>query len=180
MHPRIRELLDYVDAQRRVLATAVDEVPAPLHGINPEPARWSVAQVLDHLAIVETRVAQVIALRVGAARQEGVPEEREMGSVVAALDLARLLDRSRKFIAPEAIRPRRGVATDEAWAALERSRAVFREAVLAGDGLALGTVTHPHPAFGPLTLYEWIAFVGGHEARHADQIREIGRAFAQR
>jgi hypothetical protein len=34
-------------------------------------------------------------------------------------------------------------------------------------------VSWPHPRFGPLTGYQWIAFSGAHEARHAAQIREI-------
>jgi hypothetical protein len=46
----------------------------------------------------------------------------------------------------------------------------------ASDRLALGTLSMPHPLFGPLSAYHWLAFVGGHEARHAAQIREI--AFA--
>jgi hypothetical protein len=49
----------------------------------------------------------------------------------------------------------------------------LRRAILTGDGLALGTLTHPHPIFGPLTLYQWIATTAGHEGRHTAQIREI-------
>jgi hypothetical protein len=31
----------------------------------------------------------------------------------------------------------------------------------------------PHPAFGELTAHEWLALVGGHEARHIAQIKRI-------
>ncbi|MEP7310481.1 MAG: hypothetical protein ABJA98_33675 [Acidobacteriota bacterium] len=41
------------------------------------------------------------------------------------------------------------------------------------DGLALGTIRHEHPALGPISIYEWFAVVGSHEARHAAQILEI-------
>jgi hypothetical protein len=58
-------------------------------------------------------------------------------------------------------------------AALEQSRKAFREVVAAGDGLALGTVSASHVLLGPLTLYEWVLFVGQHELRHAMQIRGI-------
>jgi hypothetical protein len=59
------------------------------------------------------------------------------------------------------------------WSALDATRADLREALREADGLALGTLTFPHIYFGPLDLYTWIAFVGAHEARHTDQIREI-------
>jgi hypothetical protein len=29
-----------------------------------------------------------------------------------------------------------------------------------------------------LSLYEWVGFVGAHEARHAEQIREIAAAYS--
>jgi hypothetical protein len=72
------------------------------------------------------------------------------------------------------------LAADAAWEELERGGRAVREAAGAGDGLALGTVYHPHPQFGPLSLYQWIAFVGAHEGRHAAQIRETGEALAKR
>jgi hypothetical protein len=48
--------------------------------------------------------------------------------------------------------------------------------VNANDGLAFGTVSMPHPDFGPSSAYHWFAFVGVHKARHAAQIREIADA----
>ena len=57
-------------------------------------------------------------------------------------------------------------------AALERAGASVRDALLSGDGLALGEITHPHPLLGPLTLYDWFGFIAAHEARHAAQLRE--------
>jgi hypothetical protein len=39
-------------------------------------------------------------------------------------------------------------------------------------------VVVPHPALGDQNLYQWIAFVGAHESRHAAQIREIAAALA--
>ena len=29
---------------------------------------------------------------------------------------------------------------------------------------------YPHPTFGPLNLYQWLAFVGIHQSRHRRQI----------
>jgi hypothetical protein len=45
--------------------------------------------------------------------------------------------------------------------------------VRSADGLALSEIVQPHPVLGPINLYQWIAFVGAHEARHAAQVMEL-------
>jgi len=58
--------------------------------------------------------------------------------------------------------------------ALEKSRLALRDLVTAYDGVNLGAFTHPHPVLGVIDGYQWIAFLGWHEARHTLQIREAG------
>ena len=43
-------------------------------------------------------------------------------------------------------------------------------ALIQGSGLALGTVSYPHPLFGPLNGYQWILVISMHERRHVAQI----------
>ncbi len=79
-------------------------------------------------------------------------------------------------MAGPASQPRGNVTMAAAWEELEAATDALRKAVGAADGLALGEVHAPHPALGSLNLYQWLIFIGAHEARHADQIREIGTA----
>jgi hypothetical protein len=58
------------------------------------------------------------------------------------------------------------------------TRRALADVVARGDGLALGKVSAPHPALGSFNGYDWIAFVGAHAARHADQMREMLQASA--
>ncbi len=92
--------------------------------------------------------------------------------MLPTFDLARILSRSNRINAPEPVHPT-SLTSAAAWEALERAGGRVRGALRSADGLALGAVTHPHPAFGPISIYEWFAVVGSHEARHAAQIREI-------
>jgi len=69
---------------------------------------------------------------------------------------------------------------EAAWAAVDQARDTTRALVIQTDGLAVETVVLPHPLFGSLDFYQWIVFLGGHEGRHALQVREIGRALADR
>lgn len=177
LHPRTRELLDYLDRQRDVLRVAFDGVPPPLRDRVPAPGRWSTAGVIEHLAIVEEGVAKRLAARIAEARAESLGPETTTDPVLPTLDIAHLLDRTTRFTAREALLPT-GLRADAAWAALEHAGDAVRETLKANDGLALGAVSMPHPRFGPTPLYYFFAFVGAHEARHAAQIREIVDRFA--
>jgi hypothetical protein len=152
-------------------------VPEPLRERQPPAGGWSAANVIEHLAIVEKRIAMRIAARVGEARGAGLPPETSSEPIVPTIDMARLLDRGAKIVAPEAIHPT-GLSAPSAWEALEQSWGIVRGTLTDADGLAIGMLAMPHPVLGTASLYQWFAFIGGHEARHAAQIREIGAAVA--
>ena len=177
MHPRLEEVFTYLDSRRAALSEAVQLVPTHLRDQPPGPDRWSVAQVLQHLGMIETRVALGMTKWVRDARAGGLGPETETASVLNSLDLAAIVDRSRRHNAPEDFRPNADLDAASAWAALEQTRATLRDGVLAGDGLALGEVLQPHLVLGPINLYQWLLFVGAHEARHTAQVREIAAEF---
>jgi hypothetical protein len=172
MHPRIRELSEYLDSQRVVLRDAFQAVPAYMRDRSPGDGRWSPAAVIEHLAIIEQRIAGMFAEKIAAATVAGVAPETSMEPILPTINTAAVLDRSTRVTTPPIGQPT-GLPADAAWDALERAGSAVREALAAGDGLALGTITHKHPLFGPMSLYHWFGFIGAHEARHAEQIREI-------
>lgn len=173
MNPRLEEVLNYLDTERRELRAAVELVPAELRDRQPGPDRWSVAQVLQHLVIIEKRIGMGMTKWVADAMAAGVGPEGDTSSVLNSLDLALIADRSRRRNAPDEVRPNGELNAASAWTALERTRAALRAGVMPGDGLALGEVIQPHPVLGPINLYQWLLFVGSHETRHAGQVREI-------
>jgi hypothetical protein len=176
MHPRIREVLDYLVTAKVHLREAVEAVPPRAIDARPSPERWSVPEVLEHLALVNTGIVKLVATKVARAREAGLGPDRETSSVIWTLDVSRAIDRRERNTAPERTRPRQGLTAGAAWDAVDASHAALREAVLAGDGLAFGELSHPHPFLGTLNLYQWVAFAAAHEFRHAAQIREISSA----
>jgi hypothetical protein len=173
MHPRLEALFTALDAHRAVLADAVASVPEELRERRLVADRWSVAEILEHLSLVETRVAQTVATKIAAGRAAGLAHEEDSSPLPPSKRLVMVMERQQRVPAPDVLEPRSGMSIAQAWAALDRSRQALREAALSGDGLALGTLSSPHPFAGPFNLYQWIAFVGAHEVRHAAQIREI-------
>jgi hypothetical protein len=174
VHPRTTELLRHLDLQHERLRNAVESIPRDQREKKPSPDRWSVAEVIEHLSIVETRIGRVFDAKLAEAHNAGaVREERDSTPVVGSIDMDRVLDRSRRITAAEASLPSGKLDADAAWSALERARTALRDSVRAADGVALGEIVQPHPILGPINLYQWIAFVGGHEARHAAQVMEL-------
>lgn len=173
MHARIQELLLYLDDTGADLRAAVDSVPQPLRGRKPAPDRWSVAEVLEHLSLVEQRIAKMAAAQIQAGRTGGLGPDMNTVGALESFDAHRVVDRSRPQIAAEANLPHQGLDEPAAWAALAEAREAVRTAVLGGDGLNLGELVVPHSVMGRMNLYHWVAFIGAHELRHAAQIREI-------
>lgn len=170
MHPRIAELLAYIDAQHEVLRSAFESVPVEQRGVRPAPDRWSAAEVVHHLTIVERRLAQRLAGLVEEARK--MEPERDTTSLFPMAVATRVAVRNRRFSTSELGEPRNTEPT-RVWEDFLNCREELKQVIAAGDGLQLGSVHAPHPALGPFSAYEWIAFAGAHAARHADQIREM-------
>ena len=175
MRPRTTELLAHLDDHHAELRRAVDTVPAVLRARRPAADRWSVANVLEHLTIVETHVVQGLSRQLADARVAGLPQASD-ATVVDAAQVARYLDRQRRLVSGAASQPTGHVGSEEAWAALDAIRASTRTLVIETDQIGVEAIALPHPMFGPLDFYQWIVFLGGHEGRHARQVLEIGRA----
>ncbi len=172
MHPRISEVLAHLDSTRAELASAVAAVPANLQSQKPGPDRWSVAEVIEHLTLVEGRVGQVIMKNIAEARANGLGNETSDDAIVPTVDVAGLLDRSTPRPASDASQPKEGLDAATALDKLNQQRQVLRDAITAADGLALSTVQADHPRLGMLNMYQWIVFLGAHEGRHVGQIRD--------
>jgi DinB superfamily len=177
MHPRIHEVLEYLNTTRGELFNAVDAVPASRREEQPGADRWSVAEVLEHLNVIERRIARMLSASIAGAKVAGLGPELETSPVLDTIDRRRIGDRATAATAPEAVRPQAGLDAAAVWLAMQESRANLRSAVVAGDGLALSELKQEHPLFGLINLYQWVIFVGAHESRHAAQIREIASQF---
>jgi hypothetical protein len=175
MHPRIQQLLEHLNTQREVLRSSVERFP--VDSLRQRPARggWSAAEVLEHVAIVESHVTSMFSSVVAEGRRQGLPADTDTTTVLDPLLMEVFLNRNRRVETGSSNRPTGAMDVAEAWAELEEARRVFLEAIRDADGLALGQLSRSHPVGQQLNMYDWIAFVGWHEARHAAQIDEIAR-----
>lgn len=177
LHPRIQELIDFLVSHRREVHDAVSAVPAELRDRKPAPGRWSVAEVLEHLAMIERRVAALLTMRVTEAREQGVGPDPDTSSVVASFEHADILtDRAKKIVTPKAGVPSGAVGTIAGTEALDTAQAEMIASLRSANGVSLQNLVAAHPVLGPLNLYHFIVALGLHDVRHAAQIREIGQS----
>ena len=170
----ITDIKTTLATDRAALRSAVDRVPAAMRQQKPAPDRWSVAEVLEHLGLVEGRVAMFFGPLLKDAPTLG--EDSQTGAT--ALDRTSLRNRDNKIVAPTPIQPTGTVSAEDAWAILQDTRIKLLAMldVVETEGRDLAQVSRPHPVLGPLDGYQWVAAIGGHEERHTLQIHEIADA----
>jgi hypothetical protein len=173
MHSHLEEVLSRLDRARAALRASIDAIPVSLQRQKPASDRWSAAEVVEHLTMVERIFGGRIVKAVDAAQSGLAPEAQARAPLPDAIE-TRMSDRVNKRQAPETAQPTGAVDVAAAWAALESNDAALRRVLAGCDGLALSQVTLDHPFFGTMTVYQWIELMAAHEGRHTEQIREIG------
>jgi hypothetical protein len=176
MKTLVTESLANLEDARKGLRAAVDAVPELLRGKRPAPDRWSVNEILEHLCLVERRFSAIIALRISEARASGLGPEESARTPLPPNLQQMLTDRANRRNAPDAVQPSGTIEHAAAWSELERIRGELHKTVAAAEGMALSTVTHNHPTFGRLNVYQLMDFIAGHEMRHARQVKGIAEA----
>ena len=173
MHPRIAAATRHLEEQREGLRKAVESVPEALRNQRPRADAWSVAEILEHLYIVETGFGNAFAQTLADGKAKGLRQDPETAPIPGEAFRTRLLDRSQRIDAPARALPQGTLSADEAWQKLQQSRAALFAVINEADGYALQDLHRVHPVLGEQNFYEWLILAGWHEARHAEQIREI-------
>jgi uncharacterized damage-inducible protein DinB len=153
-------------AQRRLLSAA-DAVPAEEWKTRPSEGRWSAAELVAHLMMVERavigkadRVAQKPPKRVSLLMRIHIP--------MTLVELRWIRRKSPVPVEPEMLSGKEEMLA-ELRTVRERSLAFLDET----KGRNLGEYCWKHPALGTLNAYEWMQFIASHELRHTKQMKEI-------
>ncbi|MBV9926351.1 MAG: DinB family protein [Acidobacteria bacterium] len=165
----VPEIFEHIDRTRARLHSTVEGLSEEQMAFSPAPDRWSVAQLVEHLSIVEGGVVKVVERLLSNAEEADAPGTFEPVSVEEFVERSRGV----KLEAPERVRPTGALAVADSLARLKDSRAALhalRPRIERADGRAL---RFPHPAWGPLDLYQWLLFVGAHEDRHLAQLEAL-------
>lgn len=153
---------------KEVVATLPDETATAL----PEGEKWTVAQIVEHISMVDEGAMRICARLLRKAQEAGQAHDGKVvisdnfmqkGAEIAAI----------KIQAPDIVQPTgtKSIADslaklDEISVKLESMRDLFKSV----DGTEL---KFPHPFFGDISAHEWLTLKGGHERRHTKQIENV-------
>ena len=153
-------------AQTRLLSAA-DAVAAREWKTRPSEGKWSAAELVAHLMMVERavigkadRIRQHAPKRVSLLKRIHIP--------MALVESRWIRRKSPMPVEPEMLHGKEEMLA-ELRTVRDRSLAFLDET----RGRNLGEYCWKHPALGTLNAYEWMQFIASHELRHAKQMKEI-------
>ena len=161
--------LQYLESTKQAVLDATAGLSEAQWNFKPASDRWSVAEVVEHIAAAEDFLMGMVTTQVMKA------PARPAGDDVKAIDdmvVAKVPDRSHKAQAPEPLKPTNRFGSPQA--SLKHftdARAQTEVFLKTHDDLREHAVDSPMGK--KLDGYEWVLFVAGHSERHTKQINEV-------
>jgi len=159
----------YLETTRKNIEEATKGLSAEQWNFKPGPDRWSVAEVMEHIAAAED------FLRDGLIQQQVMkapaPPDRDVKKIDEGI-MSHVPDRTQKAKAPDALVPTNRFGSAEASLKhFEESRSKTEEFLKSTAALRAHAIDGP---FGQkLDAYDWVLFLAAHSERHTKQILEV-------
>ena len=174
VYTSVADIYRAIDGPRERIYKRLESLNEVQANARPDANAWSAAEIVEHLTIMEDRLVRM--MKVMLTKAEGASAKSARATVeIKPFSLDEFVARSRneKYIAPEAVRPSGTVRLPDLVVRLRQSRVELRSLRPRIEATDLSAVTYPHPAFGPLNFYQWLAFIGEHEERHLRQLESV-------
>ncbi|HLZ51642.1 MAG TPA: DinB family protein [Candidatus Acidoferrum sp.] len=160
--------IQYLEKTKQGVLDATKGLSEAQWNFKPGPDRWSIAQVMEHIAAAEDYIRGMVVEKVMAA--PAVPD-RDLKKTDDAV-MAMIPDRSQKAQAPEPLVPtNRFGSPDGSLKHFVASRATTEDFLKTTPGL------RDHAADSPLNMkldgYQFILLIAAHSERHTKQILEV-------
>jgi DinB superfamily len=172
-YQKISEIYEANDKIRAKLKETVSGLTDEQASFLPEGAKWSAANVVEHISMVETGITRIFGKLLSEAQAKGGNPTGGEAKISEEFLQKLAWGREQKFEAPERVHPSGGLSIAESLAKLDENRQTLEELRPLFESVECSEFKFPHPAFGPLTAHEWLALLGGHETRHIKQIEAI-------
>lgn len=176
IYQTIADIFETNDEVRSRLTARVENLDDAQAKMRAGTDSWSVAEIVEHLSITEVNMLQLTGnLLAHAESVANADANSQTQHAMAPFSLDELTERARtqKFVAPERVRPSGTQSITDSLARLKKSRASLHALRTRLEAADLSVAQYPHPIFGALNLYQWLAFIGLHETRHLNQIERV-------
>ena len=170
----VPQIFEVIDETREKIYRRVEGLSDEQATARANADAWTAAEIIEHLALIEGRLLQMMKMMLTKAESAGAGS-KDAPIEIESFSLDKYIERSlnEKYTAPEAVRPSGQATLTDSLAKLKRSREELKALRPRIEATDLSNVTYPHPAFGPLNFYRWLAFIGIHEERHLRQAEKL-------
>lgn len=160
------------DRVRERLIATVGTIDNEVAATRLNDEGWSVAQIVEHISIVDEGMGKICSKLLSAAREKGLTNN---GSVHLSPEFIEGIENlaTTKLEAPERVHPISGQTVAESLTRLAANRERLNGIKSLFEKFDSTEEKFPHPHFGDLSAAEWLVLLGGHEARHIEQIERI-------
>jgi uncharacterized damage-inducible protein DinB len=163
------QALQYLESSRQGVLTATASLSEAQWNSKPAPDKWSVAEVVEHVAAAEDYLMGMLTSKVMPAPARPAADDVK---AIDAMVLANVPDRSHKAQAPEPLKPTNRFGSPEgSLKHFTETRAQTEEFLKSHNDLRDHAIDSPMGK--KLDAYEWILFVAAHSERHTQQINEV-------
>lgn len=137
---------------------------------RPAVESWSIAEIVEHVALVNRNFLRIIARLYQQAIDAGAGPALplEIGPLLSSADP----DRRQRVEAPERVRPQGTQSIPSSVDQLHEAASGLRTLQSQLEAVDLSGPTIPH-FLGQLNAYQWLVLLGEHQDRHLAQIGEI-------
>ena len=161
--------LQYLESTKKDVLDATKGLSEAQWNFKPGPDRWSVAQVMEHIAAAEDFIRVDFVQKKVMTLPAGDPG-RDVKKMDAAVE-AMIPDRSHKAQAPEPLVPNNRFGSPEgSLNHFLESRETTEQFLRSTPGLRDHVMDGP---VGKMDGYEFILFIAAHSERHLKQINEV-------
>ena len=162
--------LAYLESTKKGVVDATKGLSDAQWSFKPAPDRWSIAEVMEHLAAAEDMIRGMDQEQVMKTPAISPRDPAELQKIDAGV-MAQVPDRSHKISAPEPLKPtnRFGSPADAEKHFVE-SRAVTEEYLKTTPDLRAHATDSPMGV--KLDGYEWVLLIAAHSERHTKQMLE--------
>ncbi len=170
--------LSYLARTRDELIHLVAGLTGVQWNFRPEPEQWSIALVIDHLAVAERLfLERAVPRMLAAPPTANYSDPKELDILILTVEpdrSVRIAVEGRLSLAeaPALVRPSGDRIPAESFEAFLSGRA-RTIAFLESPPVSLRQHATEHLGFGLLDGYQWILFLAAHTERHIRQIREL-------
>ncbi len=160
------------DKIRERTANLVSSLTDEQARILPDGEKWTIAEFVEHIAIVADGMTKISAKLLAKARAAGKSSD---GTARLSQNFAQKASeiKDMKFEAPDRVRPTGTKTVAESLEKLSATRQELETLRPLFEQFDGSDFKFPHPFMGDLSAHEWLALVGGHEARHLRQIENF-------